>query len=108
MRIYTWIVFGVVAFGAGTPACSSGSPTESEAPDDIIAVGITKDGQFTHEGDVLSVGELQERLGRYKKVRPEALIVIQNEEGGEAAKVVELMDLARQAGFRRITSSDPK
>ncbi len=71
-------------------------------PADNIAIGITKEGQFIHERSLFSTGDLRERLEQYKKDRPEAAIIIQGDTAAQLGKVVELMDIARQVGYRDI------
>lgn len=71
-------------------------------PADNIAIGITKDGNFIHERNLFSSGDIKERLQEYKKDRPKAAIIIQGDTAAQLGKVVELMDIARQVGYRDI------
>lgn len=72
------------------------------APADNIAIGISKEGKFIHERTLFSSGELKERLQSYKQDRPEAAIIIQGDTAAQLGRVVELMDMARQVGYRDI------
>ncbi|MEO1483945.1 MAG: biopolymer transporter ExbD [Myxococcota bacterium] len=80
---------------------SAGS-SEELSPSDSIAIGITKEGQYIHERTIFSKDELIERLKVYKEERAGATIIIQGDTAAQLGKVVELMDIARQSGYRDI------
>lgn len=71
-------------------------------PADNIAIGITSAGKYIHERSLFSADELRLRLEQYKEERPEAAIIIQGDTAAQLGKVVELMDMARQVGYRDI------
>lgn len=80
---------------------SAGSSEELTASNSI-AIAITKEGQYIHERQVFNPDELTERLKSYKTERADATVIIQGDTQAQLGKVVELMDIARTAGFRDI------
>ncbi|MEM6533577.1 MAG: biopolymer transporter ExbD [Myxococcota bacterium] len=80
---------------------SAGS-AEELSPSDSIAIALTKEGQYIHERSIFSKDELIERLAQYKEERSGATIIIQGDTEANLGKVVELMDLARKAGFGNV------
>lgn len=79
---------------------ASTSPGTEESDNVIIA--ITAEGRIIHEGKAVTDEELQTRLTEHHKVRSEAMIIIQADTKTAHGKVVEVMDVARQAGFMQL------
>ena len=75
-------------------------------PSDPIIVAITAEGQYIHEGRVVTAAELSEQLASHWQKRQqqhtETAVIIQADAATPHGKVVEVMDLARKVGFEKL------
>ena len=90
------------------------SPKASDAPvqpnADSVIIAVTENGRIIHEGRAVSEDELKENLERHYKQRNDAMVIVQADSKTDHGKVVEVMDLARQVGFRQLaiaTEAEP-
>ncbi|MEZ4271994.1 MAG: biopolymer transporter ExbD [Myxococcota bacterium] len=79
---------------------ASSKPVVTEAENVII--GVTKEGLFVQDGKALAIDELRERLVSHLKQRPNAMLVVQADTNTPHGKVVEVMDVARDVGFKQL------
>jgi biopolymer transport protein ExbD len=77
---------------------TGGAADVTAAPSDL-SVAILADGRVVLSGDVLSEEELKKALDAAHEKNPTTLIVIQADEGVPHGKVVQVMELAKTAGF---------
>jgi len=78
------------------------NPDATMGKDSTVIVAVTKEGRVIHEGRAVSGEDLMERLTHHHKQRPSAVVIIQADTATPHGKVVEVMDIARQAGFRQL------
>ena len=79
-------------------ANSSAETTEAQS----IVITVTENGQLVYGGEEMDIGALQDTLGKIFKDTPDRQVVIQADEETDHGAVVEAMDAARGAGFRRL------
>lgn len=87
---------------------ASDAPVQPNAESVIIAV--TEDGRIIHEGRVVASDELREKLELRHEQRSDAMVIVQADAKTDHGRVVEVMDIARQVGFRQLaiaTESEP-
>ncbi|MBI5544493.1 MAG: biopolymer transporter ExbD [Deltaproteobacteria bacterium] len=64
-----------------------------------VVVAILADGRVLLSGEAVAQAELAGRLGAAHRDRPEAMLVLQADEGVAHGRVVAVMERAREAGF---------
>lgn len=79
-------------------ASSSADTTEAQS----VVITVTENGQLVYAGEEMDLGSLQDTLEKIFKETPDRQIVIQADEQTDHGAVVEAMDAARGAGFRRL------
>jgi len=77
---------------------TGGAADVTAAPSDL-SIAVLSDGRIVVSGDVLSEDELKKSLAAAHEKNPTTLIVIQADEGVPHGKVVQVMELAKTAGF---------
>lgn len=77
---------------------TGGAADVTAAPNDL-SIAILSDGRIVLSGDVISEEELKKSLAAAHDKSPTTLIVIQADEGVPHGKVVQVMELAKSAGF---------
>ena len=79
----------------------AGSSTET-AQSQSIVITVDENGQLIYGGEVTDIGGLTDTLSKLFKESPGRQVVIQADETTHHGAVVEAMDAARQAGFRKL------
>jgi biopolymer transport protein ExbD len=67
-----------------------------------LSVAILSDGRIVLAGDVVSTDELKAALAEAKGKSPDTLVIVQADEGVPHGKVVEVMELAKEAGLGQL------
>jgi len=67
-----------------------------------LIVVLTKEGRISFEAKFITVPELRGRLTKLAETRSEDLVIIQADYRVNHGRVVEIMDAAKNAGFRRL------
>ena len=75
-----------------------GSP---EMPKDLV-VAVAQDGLFYVDGQKLSAAQVRSRLVAVAKKDKESRVMVKGDRSVQYQKVMDVMDLARQAGLSRI------
>jgi biopolymer transport protein ExbD len=108
------IFFLITTTFVQNPGIDVDLPKATDAPiqpnADSVIIAITADGRVIHEGRVVSTDELREQLVRHHEQRADAMVIIQGDAKTDHGKVVEVMDIARQVGFRQLaiaTEAEP-
>lgn len=87
------------AMGVDLPkAGSKASPTQQR---DLVVV-VTRKGEFKFEHAVMNVEQLTLQLKAKFKERPKARVLIQADRKAYHGSVVNVMDVAKSIGFRRL------
>ena len=79
-------------------AKSASETTQSQS----IVITVDEDGQLIYQGEITDIGALSDTLSKLYKESPGHQIVIQADETTHHGAVVEAMDPAREAGFRKL------
>lgn len=108
------IFFLITTTFVQNPGIDVDLPKATDAPvqpnADSVIIAITAEGRIIHEGRVVSTDELREQLARHHEQRADAMVIIQGDTKTDHGKVVEVMDIARQIGFRQLaiaTEAEP-
>lgn len=67
-----------------------------------VSVAVLADGRLVLNGTVVSPDELRRSLEDIKKTSPDALVVVQADEGVQHGKVVQVMEAAKGAGLAQL------
>lgn len=67
-----------------------------------LAVAVLADGRLVIDGSVVSEDELEAALTRAKEDTPDAVVIIQADEGVAHGKVVEVMERAKRVGLGQL------
>lgn len=70
-----------------------------------VVVSITKEGEVLIDNNPLSFSALFEEFKKIATKNPEAIIVLQADKNVVHGKVVQVMDIARSSGIKRIAIS---
>lgn len=81
------------------PKANSASET---TPSQSIVITVDENGQLIYRGEITDIGALSDTLSKLYKESPAHQIVIQADETTHHGAVVEAMDAAREAGFRKL------
>ncbi len=73
-----------------------------QANDDAVIVAVTEEGRLIYGGAAVSIDELREKLEEKRGEREDDTVIIQADAETPHGKVVEVMDLARQIGYRQL------
>ena len=73
----------------------------TSAPDSLV-LAITSDGRIIHQGRAMSEDELEQTLKDQLKNKGERVVVVQADQTTAHGRVVEIMDIARQSGFKQL------
>jgi biopolymer transport protein ExbD len=68
----------------------------------IITINVTKDGQYTLDGQTVAANSLQSRIEEAYKVKKEGLLIRADQESTHGA-VVQVMDAAQQVGVQNVS-----
>ena len=81
------------------------SGTEDQAMatiSDELVVTVLESGEVVVNGEVVALSELQSVLASEAEINPERLVLVQADERAVHARVVEVMETARQAGLANL------
>lgn len=70
-----------------------------------VAVSITKEGNVMIDSNSLTFAQLFDELKKISDKNPQAVIVIQADKNVTHGRVVQIMDIARSSGIKRIAIS---
>jgi Biopolymer transport protein len=76
--------------------------TDLSSHENHLVVAILKDGRIVVDGEALSEDSFMSKLAEAKKSSPDTLVVIQADLSINHGRVVEVMDMASQAGLKRL------
>lgn len=79
-----------------------GSAADVKSTEKDLAVAILSDGRLVISGEVVSEGELKERLEQARAENPGTLVIVQADEGVPHGKVVQVMEAAKTAGLAQL------
>ncbi len=100
------IFFLITTTYVQNPGIEVDLPKASDAPvtpnADSVIIAITKNGRFIYEGRAVAPDELREKLERRFEARKSATVIVQADIATSHGKVVEVMNMARKVGFRRL------
>lgn len=83
------------------PKASSG--VSSDVRDEPIAVGVTQDGNFFINKEVLSFDALSRRLSSMKSSNPDLRVLVQGDEKASFGDAIRVLDEARRQGISKVT-----
>lgn len=103
------IVFNLLIFFLMSSTFDQRAGLEVELPDteqppsqpgehDVV-VSVTRDGALHHKGREVTADQLRGRLVHHKERHPNAAVIIDADEGSRHGVVVQVMSVAREAGF---------
>ncbi len=83
------------------PEARSGSATVSGDP---VTLSVTKDGKIVVEGGggELTGRSIEEKLLNLYKADPKAQILLRGDSGASHGRVIELLDVVKQIGFKKV------
>jgi biopolymer transport protein ExbD len=67
-----------------------------------LSVAVLADGRFVLAGDVVSQDELRKAFDTAKNQNPDTVVIVQADEGVPHGTVVQVMELAKQAGLAQL------
>ena len=106
------IFFMVSSTFKNQPAIDLSLPRSSSALDTTVTptvVYLTRDGRLFLDDEQVDPDTLEDRLRRLQAASGEDRIVLRADEHAEHGAVVELIDLIKQSGFRRVSlAAKPK
>lgn len=97
--LLTWSFITTPNLGVELPRASA-RPESGQQRD--LTVVVTREGELEVRGRKLGVKELARSFREAHRERPDARVLIQADRLAHHGTVVEVMDLARSAGFRRL------
>ncbi len=83
----------------------SNSVTEGQEESNTIILSLSKQGELFLEGQKTSREQLAAELKKLLLAKKEATLVLEGDTSSDLGQVVELMDLARQAGATKLAIS---
>ena len=83
------------------PKAASG--VSSEQRDEPVAVGVTQDGNFFINKEVLSFDALSRRLSSLKSANPDLRVLVQGDEKASFGDAIRVLDEARRQGITKVT-----
>ena len=106
------IFFMVSSTFKNQPAIDLSLPHSASAQETTVTptvVYLTRDGRLFLDDQPIEPGALEQRLTQLQAATGEDRIVLRADEHAEHGAVVELIDLIKQAGFRRVSlAAKPK
>jgi biopolymer transport protein ExbD len=85
----------------------SSAPTLTKAPDEVEVV-LSREGAIYLRGETVSPAQLAEQLDSYQAQAAEMTFVLRADEQALHGRVVQVMDIAREAGFGRLAMATEK
>ncbi|MCY1042922.1 biopolymer transporter ExbD [Corallococcus sp. bb12-1] len=67
-----------------------------------ISVAVLADGRFVLAGNVVAEAELKQAFDKAKELNPDTVVIVQADEGVSHGTVVQVMELAKQAGLGQL------
>ncbi|RKG87800.1 ExbD/TolR family protein [Corallococcus terminator] len=67
-----------------------------------ISVAVLADGRFVLAGNVVAEAELKQAFDKAKEQNPDTVVIVQADEGVSHGTVVQVMELAKQAGLGQL------
>ncbi|HYI00359.1 biopolymer transporter ExbD [Hyalangium sp.] len=67
-----------------------------------LSVAVLADGQYVLSGNIVNADELRVAFDKAKAENPETLVIVQADEGVSHGTVVQVMELAKQAGLAQL------
>lgn len=83
------------------PESTTSTPASEAAPSQVELVA-SEDGSLLLDGEPIDMRDLKGRLQGVVAERPESQITIKAEESVEHGRIVRLLDIVRDAGFRGV------
>jgi biopolymer transport protein ExbD len=83
------------------PAVSTGETDRDDRPDRIV-VAVAADGTIDLNGDIVTLGDLEDRLQAYPD-RDRVSVILSADERARHGGVVAVMDRIRRAGILRLS-----
>jgi biopolymer transport protein ExbD len=85
----------------------SSAPTLTKTPEEV-EVALSREGEIFLQGEALSPPQLAEQLRRYQGQAAEMTFMLRADEQALHGRVVQVMDIAREAGFGRLAMATEK
>lgn len=79
-----------------------GGATDVTARSTDLSVAVLADGRFVLSGNVVTEEELRTAFDKAKGDNPDTLVIVQADEGVPHGTVVQVMELAKQAGLAQL------
>lgn len=85
----------------------SSAPTLTKTPEEV-EVALSREGEIFLQGEAVSPAQLGEQLRRYQEQAAEMTFMLRADEQALHGRVVQIMDIAREAGFGRLAMATEK
>jgi biopolymer transport protein ExbD len=85
----------------------SSAPTLTKTPEEV-EVALSREGEIFLRGEAVSLGQLAERLRDYQAQAADMTFMLRADEQALHGRVVQVMDIAREAGFGRLAMATEK
>jgi biopolymer transport protein ExbD/biopolymer transport protein TolR len=85
----------------------SSAPSLSKTPEEVEVV-LSREGEIYLQGTALSPAQLAEQLRSYHEQAAETTFMLRADEQALHGRVVQVMDIAREAGFGRLAMATEK
>jgi biopolymer transport protein ExbD len=85
----------------------SSAPTLTKTPEEV-EVALSREGEIFLRGEAVSPGQLAERLRDYQAQAADMTFMLRADEQALHGRVVQVMDIAREAGFGRLAMATEK
>jgi biopolymer transport protein ExbD len=85
----------------------SSAPTLTRTPEEV-EVTLSREGEIFLQGEAVSPNQLAERLRSYQAQAAEMTFMLRADEQALHGRVVQVMDIAREAGFGRLAMATEK
>lgn len=84
------------------PGSSTSVPTAEEQEAHQVELVVTEDGRLILEGSELEMSQLKRQLSAVLRSDPQSRVLIKAEESVEHGRIVLLLDIVRDSGFKGV------
>lgn len=84
------------------PGSSTSVPTPEEQEAHQVELVVTEDGRLILEGSELELSQLKRQLSAVLRSDPQSRVLIKAEESVEHGRIVLLLDIVRDSGFKGV------
>lgn len=87
---------------SGLPVNLPKAATGEPAPNESAAITLSEDGKIALDKQEMTIAELPAALTQRLAAKPDLLVIINGDNNTHHGRVVEVMDIARQAGVAKM------